>query len=85
MQHISSSQFKSQLGEYLSLSRDETIMVQKAGKNVAVVMSPAEYEYLQGLEDAYWIARAESAKADGEWISHDDAVKLLADRLGKQA
>lgn len=81
MQHISSSDFKSQFGEYLALSRDEPISIQKSGKAVAVVLSPVEYEHLQRLEDLYWIARAEAAEAAGEWVGHDEAVRLLASRL----
>lgn len=81
MQHISSSEFKNQLGEYLALTRDEPITVQKSGKPIAVVLSPLEYEHLQRLEDLYWIARAQAAEAAGEWISHEEAVKLLADGL----
>ena len=81
MQHISSSEFKSQLGEYLAQSSVEPILVEKAGKPLAVVMSPSEFEHLQRLEDMYWIARAEAAEQAGEWIDHADAVKLLATRL----
>lgn len=81
MQHISSSQFKNQLGEYLAASRDEPITVEKSGRPVAVILSPAEYEHLQRLEELYWIARAEAAEAAGEWVGHDDAVRLLVGRL----
>lgn len=81
MHHISSSEFKSQLGEYLAMTRDGPIMVEKAGRPVAVVLSPVEFEHLQRLEDLYWIARAQAAEKSGEWVTHDEAVKLLADGL----
>ncbi len=81
MQHVSSSDFKSQFGEYLAMTRDEPITIQKSGKPVAVVLSPVEYEHLQRLEDLYWIARAEAAEAAGEWVGHTDAVRLLTNRL----
>lgn len=81
MQHVSSSEFKNQFGEYLAASRDEPITVEKSGRPVAVVLSPVEYEHLQRLEDLYWIARAEAAEAAGEWVGHDDAVRLLMSRL----
>jgi prevent-host-death family protein len=81
MQHISSSQFKNQFGEFLASSRDEPITVEKSGRPVAVVLSPIEYEHLLRLEDLYWIARAEAAEVAGEWVGHDDAVRLLAGRL----
>lgn len=81
MHHISSSDFKSQLGEYLALSREAPILVERSGKPVAVVMSPVEYEHLQKLEDLYWIARAQAAEDCGEWVSHEEAVRLLSERL----
>jgi PHD/YefM family antitoxin component YafN of YafNO toxin-antitoxin module len=56
-------------------------MVRKSGKAVAVVMSADEYDHLQGLEDAYWLARAETAESSGEWVGHDEAIRLLTDRL----
>ena len=45
------------------------------------MLLPTEYEHLLRLEDLYWIARAEAAEAAGEWVGHDDAVRLLASRL----
>lgn len=81
MHHISSSEFKNQLGEYLALSREEPIVVERSGKPVAVVMSPIEYEHLQKLEDLYWIARAQAAEASGQWVNHEEAVRVLTERL----
>ena len=45
------------------------------------MMSAEEYEHLQRLEDAYWVARAEAAEARGQWVGHDDALRHLASRL----
>jgi antitoxin Phd len=84
MRQINSTDFKNHLGEFLGLVRDETLMVSKSGKPLAVVMSAEEYEHLQRLEDAYWIARALAAEARGEWIGHDEAMRSLTERL-KQA
>jgi hypothetical protein len=33
-----------------------------------------EYEHLQRLDDAYWVARAQAPEACGEWIGHDTVV-----------
>lgn len=81
MREISSTEFKRQFGEWLDLSREEPITVQKSGTPVAVVMSAAEYEHLQAMEDLYWVARAQAAEATGEWVSHDTALKMLTERL----
>jgi prevent-host-death family protein len=81
MREINSTDFKNHLGEFLGLAKDETLMVSKSGKPLAVVMSAEEYEHLQRLEDAYWIARAEAAESRGEWIGHDEAMRSLTERL----
>lgn len=82
MQHISTTDFKSQLGQHLASTRDEPLVVQRGGHPIAVVLSPVEYQHLQEFEDLYWLARAEAAESIGEWVSHDEAVQLLAARLG---
>lgn len=82
MQQISSSEFKGQLGQFLSNAHAEPIEISRSGKPIAVLLSPHEYEYLQRMEDLYWIARAEAARESGEWVSHIQAVELLAEKLG---
>jgi antitoxin Phd len=81
MREINSTDFKNHLGEFLGLVRAETLMVSKSGKPLAVVMSAEEYEHLQRLKDAYWIARAQSAESRGDWIGHDEAMRTLTERL----
>lgn len=81
MREINSTDFKNQFGECLDMSRKAPIIVRKSGKPVAVMMSMAEFEHFQRLEDLYWVARAEAAEVSGEWVSHEQAVKLLTERL----
>ncbi|RZT13481.1 antitoxin Phd_YefM of type II toxin-antitoxin system [Kribbella sp. VKM Ac-2569] len=44
---------------------------------VAVIISLADYQEMQAVVDQADIAEAEAIKARGEWISHEDAVRLL--------
>ena len=81
MQEVSSSEFKNHLGEYLNSSQSEPILVQRSGKPIAVLMSPAEFEWLQQMEDLYWIARAQASEAAGEWIGHEESVKTLTQQM----
>jgi PHD/YefM family antitoxin component YafN of YafNO toxin-antitoxin module len=81
MRQINSTDFKTHFGDFVDLVRDEAIEVLRGSKPVGVFLSPDEYEHLQCLDDAYWAARAAAAEAKGEWVSHDEAVRLLADRL----
>lgn len=78
---VNSTDFKNHLGEFLDMAKEQPVVVHKSGKPIAVVLGATEYEYLQGLEDLYWVARAEAAEKTGEWVSHDEAVRLLTERL----
>jgi prevent-host-death family protein len=77
MRQVNSTDFKSHFGEFVDLVRDEPIEVLRGTKPVGVFVSKDDYDHLQRLEDAYWIARAKAAEADGQWIGHDEAVKQL--------
>lgn len=81
MRHVNATDFKTHFGEFADLVRDEPIEVLRGSKPVGVFLSPEEYEHLQRLEDAYWIARAQEAERTGQWIGHDEAVRLLTARL----
>ena len=81
MRQINSTDFKSHLGEFLELAKEEAITIGKAGKPIAVLMAVEEYEELQRLEDAYWRARAEAAEAEGRWVDPDEAMRVLTRRL----
>jgi len=81
MRQVNSTDFKIHFGDFVDLVRDEPIEVLRGSKRVGVFVSPQEYEHLQHLEDTYWAARALAAEASGEWIGHEEAMRLLTDRL----
>ena len=81
MREVNATEIKSQFGEFLDLARSEPIGIRKSGKLTTVLMSSEEYDHLQRLEDAYWVARAHAAETSGEWVDHDDAMRLLTERL----
>jgi prevent-host-death family protein len=81
MRQVNSTDFKNHLGEFLDMAKDEPLLVNKMGKAAVVVLAADEYEHLQHLEDAYWIARAQAAEERGEWIGHDEAMRVLTERL----
>ena len=83
MMNVSTSEFKKQMGAYLSSMQDSPIQIEKSGRPVAIVLSPSEYTYLQELEEQYWVARAEAATSSGEWIDHEEAIQRIAGRLGE--
>ncbi len=81
MRQVNSTDFKIHFGDFVDLVRDEAIEVLRGSKPVGVFLSRDEYEHLQRLDEAYWAARAAAAEANGQWVGHDEAVRLLTDRL----
>lgn len=81
MLQVSSTDFKTNFGEYVDRARDQPIEVLRGSKPVGVFLSHDEYAHLQRLEDAFWAARAEAAETNGEWLGHAEAMRLLTERL----
>ena len=81
MREVNATDMKNQFGEFLDLARDEPVGIRRSGKLTAVMVSADQFEHLQRLEDAYWVARAETAERSGEWIGADQAVSLLVGQL----
>jgi antitoxin Phd len=63
MKTIAASEAKNSFGILLDSAQQEPVTLTK-GRAVAVVLSVAEYERLEALEDAYWRERAD-AEAEG--------------------
>jgi len=64
MPTVSATEFKNRLGSYLAELGAEPLVVEKAGKRAAVVVSYAEYERLQAYEDHFWGERALAASSE---------------------
>ncbi len=77
MRQVNATDFKNHFGEFLDMARDEPVQVRRTGRPVAVLLSWEEYEHLQSLEDAYWVAKARAAEESGEFLSHEESMKLL--------
>lgn len=85
MRQVKATDFKNHFGDFLDLVRDEPIELLRGSKPVGVFISRDEYEHLQSLDDAYWIARATAAETQGRWIGHEEVMRLLTDKLKRDA
>jgi prevent-host-death family protein len=85
MRQVTSTDFKTHFGEFVDLVRDEPIEVLRGSKRVGVFLSVGEYEHLQSLDDAYWIARASAAEREGRVLGHEEAMRALTDKLPRDA
>lgn len=84
MKTISSTECKTRLGEYLESVRNEPITIEKTGRAVAVLISVAEYERLQALENSYWLDRAKEAEASG-YIGTEKSMEVLKAAMNAEA
>ena len=85
MRQVSSTDFKGHFGEFIDLVRDEPIEVRRGNRPVGIFLSPEEYQQLLRLEDLYWVARAKASEVNGEWVSHDDAIRMITEGLKRPA
>lgn len=81
MKAATATEVKNRFGEFLDDAKAEPVIVNRNGRNVAVLMSWAEYERLSALEDAWWAARAEAAEAEGGYLGPEKSKAALLDLL----
>lgn len=82
MKTATATEIKNRFGEYLQSAIREPVLIEKTGKPVAVLLSIDDYERLSALEDAYWIKKAEEAKAGG-YLGVAATRKFIASGLKK--
>ncbi len=81
MKAATATDVKNRFGEFLDDARAEPVVVNRNGRNVAVLMSWAEYERLSALEDAWWAARAKAAEAEGRYLGPEKSMEALLNLL----
>jgi len=80
MNHTSVSDFRSRIGDYLGHLDSTPVVLERHGKPAAVVLSYAEYQRLQDMEDAWWGAQAQAALKSG-LVGHEAAMQHLQEKL----
>ncbi|MBI5438924.1 MAG: type II toxin-antitoxin system Phd/YefM family antitoxin [Nitrosomonadales bacterium] len=83
MKTATATEVKTKFGEYLDIAQKEPVLIEKSGRNVAVMVSMEEYKLLQALEDRYWGERALKARKRG-MVGHDEAMKTIMGRLNAE-
>ncbi len=63
--HISSTNLKNKLGQYLEAAIKEPVIVEKSGRPTSVVISYDEYQRFLALEDKLWVTEALEAEKEG--------------------
>jgi prevent-host-death family protein len=65
MKTMSAKEAKDGFGLLLDTAQREPVTITKKGREVAVLVSKADFERLEALEDAYWGHLAEEARKEG--------------------
>ncbi len=77
MKTATATDVKNRFGEFLDEAKSEPLAVNRNGRNVAVLLSWAEYERLSALEDAWWAARAKAAEAESGYLGPEESMETL--------
>ncbi len=80
MKTANATDVKNRFGEYLDTAMAEPLAVNRNGRNVAVLISWAQYERLNAIEDAWWAMRAMAAEKGG-YLGPEDSMDALMSLL----
>jgi prevent-host-death family protein len=82
MRQFSATEAKQRLAELLDAAQREPVMIRRQKRDVAVVMSPQQYDRLRGLNLAELdrLAQRVSARAKRRGLTEEKLEKLLADQ-----
>ncbi len=84
MKTFAASEAKNEFGRLLDTAQREPVTIEKKGRPVAVLLSLEEYQRLEALDDAWWVARAEEAEKEGDWLGPEESEKLIRELLGAE-
>jgi len=76
MIHIRATDAKNKFGTLLDSAQHEAVLIEKNGRDIAVVLSNTEYQRLRVYEDELWQLKAQMAKSDG-FHSEKESATLL--------
>jgi prevent-host-death family protein len=71
---VQATELKTRLGQYLEAAIKEPVVIEKSGRNTAVIISIDEYNRFLALEDYYWGMRAIEAEKEA---SVDNGLEFL--------
>lgn len=82
MKTVTATYAKQNFGACIADASVSPIIIEKTGRPSAVMMGIEEYRWLQDLEDAFWLAKAEAAEAEG-FLSVQETEAFMAKKLAE--
>jgi antitoxin Phd len=80
---MAAKQAKQSFGQLLDDAQREPVRIERNGRPVAVVVSAAEFERFEAMEDAHWARQAKDASKEG-YIGVEESEQLLNELLHAQ-
>ncbi len=80
MRTIPASEMKQRFGACIEAAQAEPILIERSGRPSVVVVSVAEYQRLQRIEEVYWGALAQRASEEGLLSDEETTAWLNAMR-----
>ena len=74
---VTATELKNHLGAYLEAAIAAPVIVEKSGREVAVLISREHYTHLQALEDRWWGEQAKLAEKRG-FLGVEETARALA-------
>ena len=84
MLNVAATEIKQRLGQYIESALTEPVVIEKSGRPCVVMLSVAEYERLQAVDDAWWGEKARLA-IEGGLAGVDETMRRLQERLNAEA
>jgi prevent-host-death family protein len=84
MDAVTAKEAQTRFGRLLDRAQKEDVAITRHDREVAVVISRERYDEMQTLEDAYWIARAETAAESG-FMSPEKTMQYLREKMNAAA
>ena len=83
MKTMAAKEAKRSFGQLLDDAQREPVRIERNGRPVAVVISTADFDRFEAMEDAHWGRLAEAASKEG-YIGEEASEKLLNELLHAQ-
>ena len=81
MLKVTESEIAGELDRYMHRALTQSIVVEKPDREPVVMLSLAEFERLQEVDDQHWAASARRANKEGYLDHHHEARQRLAAAL----
>lgn len=83
MLNVAATEVKQRLGQYMENALTEPVVIEKSGRPSVVMISVAEYERMQALDDAWCGERAKLA-IESNFAGVEETMRRLQERLSAE-